>query len=135
LHQEAQDAIAANDIARARSAYERALAQNPGDDEARVGVVRVALLERGAQLTDLAAVRQAAGDRPDDVDAQLAVADLDVIGGHVTDAFARLVDVARRTSGPERERVRQRLVELFEVVGTADPRVVAARRSLASALY
>ena len=33
------------------------------------------------------------------------------------------------------DRVRERLVDLFEVVGTDDPRVVAARRALASALY
>jgi putative thioredoxin len=69
------------------------------------------------------------------VDAQLAVADLDVLGGQVQDAFDRLIDVIRSTAGPERERVRVRLVELFEVVGAEDPRVPAARRALASALY
>jgi putative thioredoxin len=35
----------------------------------------------------------------------------------------------------DRERVRVRLVELFTVVGVADPRVAQARRALASALF
>jgi len=53
----------------------------------------------------------------------------------VEDAFGRLVDLVRVTRGDERERVRLRLVDLFEVVGGEDPRVVAARRQLANALY
>ena len=72
---------------------------------------------------------------PADVDAQLAVADLDILGGKVEDAFGRLVDVLRTTFGPDRERVRVRLVDLFEVIGGEDPRVIAARRAMASALY
>ena len=84
---------------------------------------------------DLATVRAAAATRPDDIDAQLAVADVDVLGGQVTDAFDRLIDLLRATAGPERERVRLRLVDLFEVVGGDDARVVAARRAMASALY
>jgi putative thioredoxin len=94
----------------------------------------VGLLER-TQHADLQAARAAAAADPRDVDAQLAVADLDVLGGKVDDAFARLVDLLRVTAGPDRERVRARLVDLFEVVGGDDPRVVQARRAMASALY
>lgn len=101
---------------------------------ARAGLAQVGLLSRTRDF-DLAAVRQAAATDPADVDAQLAVADVDVLGGQVEDAFARLVDTVRVTTGPERERVRVRLVELFDVVGSDDPRVAAARRALASALY
>ena len=46
--------------------------------------------------------RAAAADRPDDVEAQLLVADIDLLGGHVKDAFARLLDLVRRTSDEER---------------------------------
>ena len=73
--------------------------------------------------------------RPDDLEAQMLVADLDVSGGHVDDAFDRLIQLVKRTSGDDRERVRERLLELFTVVGIADPRVAAARRALASALF
>ena len=42
--------------------------------------------------------RAAAADDPDDVDAQTLVADLDMLGGHVDDAFTRLVNLVARTS-------------------------------------
>lgn len=134
LHQAAYDAIESDDLPAAAAAYEQALRENPRDDMARAGLAQVGLLTRTRDV-DLADVRKAAADAPGDVDAQLAVADVDVLGGQVEDAFARLVDTVRVVAGPDRERVRVRLVELFEVVGTDDPRVVAARRALASALY
>lgn len=134
LHQAAYDAIESDDLPAARAAYEQALVENPRDALARAGLAQVGLLERTRDM-DLRAVRAAAADSPDDVDAQLAVADLDILGGQVEDAFGRLVDVLRRTSGEDRDRVRLRLVDLFEVVGGDDPRVVAARRAMASALY
>jgi putative thioredoxin len=134
LHQAAYEAIERDDLDAAAAAYAQALRENPRDDMARAGLAQVGLMQRTRDL-DLNAARTAAADRPEDVDAQLAVADLDVLGGKVEDAFARLVDLVRATSGDERERVRVRLVELFDVVGGDDPRVPAARRALASALY
>ena len=50
-------------------------------------------------------------------------------------AFRRLVDVVRRTSGEDRNRVRGHLVALFELFDAADERVAKARRELASALF
>ncbi|WP_084105653.1 tetratricopeptide repeat protein [Demequina sp. NBRC 110056] len=134
LHQEAYDAIEREDYAAAIDAYDRALRENPKDADARAGRAQVSLMER-SRLADLDAVRRAAADNPDDVDAQLAVADMDIMGGQVEDAFGRLIDLVRRTFGDDRERIRTRLVELFEVVGPADPRVAQARQSLASALF
>jgi putative thioredoxin len=134
LHQAAYDAIERDDFAAAAAAYQQALKENPRDGLARAGLAQVGLLER-TQHADLQAARAAAAADPRDVDAQLAVADLDVLGGKVDDAFARLVDLLRVTAGPDRERVRARLVDLFEVVGGDDPRVVQARRAMASALY
>lgn len=135
LHQAAYDAVAAGDLEAAKEAYEQALTQNPRDDQAKAGLAQVGLLARTGEVTDLAAARRAAADAPGDVAAQLVVADLDVAGGHVEDAFARLVDLVRVCSGDDREQVRLRLLDLFEVVGNDDARVVAARRALASALY
>lgn len=134
LHQTAYDALVRNDTAAARQAYEQALKENPRDALARAGLAQVGLLERTSGI-DAGAARAAAAAAPGDVDAQLAVADVDLLDGHIEGAFARLVDLVRATSGDVRERVRQRLVDLFEVVGGDDPRVVAARRALASALY
>lgn len=134
LHQAAYDAIERDDLPAATAAYQQALKENPRDALARAGLAQVGLLER-TRTVDLAAVRAAAAASPTDVDAQLAVADVDVLGGQVDDAFGRLVDLLRVTAGEDRERVRVRLVDLFEVVGGDDPRVVAARRAMASALY
>jgi putative thioredoxin len=134
LHQAAYDAIERDDYAAAATAYEQALKENPRDDLARAGLAQVGLLERTRDV-DAGAVRAAAASDARDVDAQLAVADLDLLGGKVEDALGRLVDVLRVTAGDERDRVRRRLLDLFEVVGPEDPRVVTARRAMASALY
>jgi len=134
LHQEAYDAIERDDLDAAAAAYGQALRENPRDDMARAGLAQVGLLQRTHDL-DAASVRAAAADRPDDLQAQLEVADLDVLGGQVDDAFGRLIDLVRSTAGEDRETIRIRLVDLFEVVGADDPRVPPARRALANALY
>ncbi|WP_029290393.1 tetratricopeptide repeat protein [Cellulomonas sp. HZM] len=131
LHQAAYDAIERDDLDAAVAAYEQALRENPRDDLARAGLAQVQLLVR-TRGADLQAVRAAAAAAPHDEQAQLAVADLDVLGGKIDDAFARLVDLLAATKS---DAVRQRLVDLFEVVGSADPRVTSARRAMANALY
>jgi putative thioredoxin len=134
LHAEAFAAIESGDYDRAAGAYERALAENPADAEAKAGLAQVRLLQR-VQHADAGAVRAAAADDSTDVEAQFAVADLDLSGGHVDDAFGRLLDLFAALPGDERTRVRERLVELFELVGEADARVGAARRRLTSLLF
>lgn len=134
LHAEAFEAIEAGDYARAITAYERALAENPRDDDAKAGLGQVRLLHR-VQGLDLQQVRAAAAAAPDDVDAQFQVADLDLAGGHVDDAFGRLLDLFAAAGPEQRTRIRERLVELFELIGAADPRVASARTRLTSLLF
>ncbi len=134
LHQAAFDAIERDDLDAAVDAYTQALAQNPADDEAAVGLAQVRLMQRTTGV-DQQAARAAAAQTPADSAAQMLVADLDVLGGHVEDAFSRLIEVVRVSAGDERETVREHLVELFSVVGTHDERVQKARRALMSALF
>ena len=134
LHQEAFDAIEAGEYPRAAAAYEQALAENPRDAEALAGLGQVRLLTRVADA-DLQAARAAAAASPADIDAQLLVADLDLAGGHVDDAFGRLLDLFAVLPTDERAPVRERLLELFGVVGDADPRVTRARGRLSSLLF
>lgn len=134
LHQEAFDAIERDDLPTAVSAYEKALTENPRDDQARAGLAQVRLLQRTRDV-DLAQARQAAADDPSDLEAQLLAADLDVLGGAVEDAFLRLLETIRASAGEERNRVREHMLALFEVVGGSDARVVKARRDLTNALY
>lgn len=134
LHAEAFEAIEAGDYPRAITAYEKALAENPRDAEARAGLGQVRLLDR-VQGLDLQAARAAAAAGPTDVAAQFAVADLDLAGGHVDDAFGRLLDLFAQLPDEDRAPVRERLLELFSLVGDADPRVLRARGRLASLLF
>ncbi|WP_156759593.1 co-chaperone YbbN [Microbacterium karelineae] len=134
LHQEAFDAIERGDYAAAAVAYEKALAENPRDGDAQAGLAQVTLLRR-VDGADLQAARQAAADAPADVDAQLAVADLDMAGGHVDDAFDRLLDAFAAQTGDPRTRIKDRLIEFFGLVGQADPRVIAARTRLTNLLF
>ena len=133
-HQEAYDAISAGDFATAIKEYETAIAQNPRDQLAVAGLAQVSLLAR-LEGADADAVRKAAADQPDDVSAQLAVADLDVSGGHLEDAFGRLLDLFTSLDAAGKNAVRTRVLEYFEIAGAEDPRVVAARRRLTGLLY
>jgi putative thioredoxin len=133
-YDEAYDAIERGDLAAAAAAYRSLLDQSPGDADARAGLGQVELLRR-TQALDERAVRQAAAENPDDVAAQSAVADLDLLGGQVEDAFSRLLDLVRRLSGSERDAARTHLVSLFELVGNQDDRVAKARTALANALF
>ncbi|MBO0897695.1 tetratricopeptide repeat protein [Arthrobacter sunyaminii] len=134
LHQEAYDAIVEGDYDGAAAAYRKALAEQPADAEAKAGLAQVELMAR-LKGVDAEKLRTDAAENPNDVDAQLAVADLDVSGGHVEDAFTRVVRLISRVFGEDRERARLRLLDLFEVVGTTDPRVTKARSALARALF
>ncbi|HEV7196886.1 MAG TPA: tetratricopeptide repeat protein [Pedococcus sp.] len=134
LHQEAYDAIERGDLDAAAAAYRQAVKENPADSEAELGLAQVGLMQR-THGADLPTARAAAAENPDDLGAQTLVADLDVLGGHVEDAFARLIDLVRATSGEEREQVRAHLLGLFAVVGTHDERVRKARTALMSALF
>ena len=131
---QAYDAIERDDLDGAAEAYRRLLNRKPADPTAQAGLTQVELLRRTRSLNP-SAVRRAAAERPDDVDAQTSAADLELLGGRVEDAFARLVELVRRTGGEERQRARTHLVGLFEVIGSGDPRVAKARTALANALF
>ncbi|MFC7220799.1 tetratricopeptide repeat protein [Streptomyces polyrhachis] len=130
----AAEALDRGELEGAILAYESVLANAPANTEAQLGLAQARLLHRIEGL-DAQAVRKAAADDPSDIEAQLRVADLDLAGGHVPDAFSRLVDTVARTAGDEREAVRVRLLALFEVVGGEDPRVAKARGALSRVLF
>jgi putative thioredoxin len=130
----AQDALGEGDIDRAVTEYQKLVDANPADTEAAAGLAMAKVLQR-TQGADLQTARAAAADAPDDVDAQTLVADLDLLGGHVEDAFNRLVALVARTSDADRTKARDHLLGLFAAVGNDDERVLAGRRNLASALF
>ena len=130
----AQDALGEGDIDTAVAEYQKLVDANPADAEAAAGLAMAKLLQRTAGA-DLNAARGAAAAAPDDVAAQTLVADLDLLGGHVDDAFNRLIGLVARTAGDERNAARNHLLGLFAAVGNDDARVIKGRQNLASALF
>jgi putative thioredoxin len=129
----AEAALDEGDFAGAAAQYEAILASEPANADAGLALRQVRLLERTA--TADASVVTTADAKPDDVAAALAAADYELMGQELDAAFARLLGLLRRTSGDERNAVRDRLVEYFELIGPDDPRVTRARRDLTNALF
>jgi putative thioredoxin len=129
----AEAALDAGDYEQATQRYQAILAQEPANEEAALALRQVQLLQRLEGVDQEAAAR--ADAEPADVEAQLAAADLAFAGNEVEQALARLVRAVAATSGDDRERVRTRLLEYFDLLGPDDPRVPSARRELARALF
>jgi putative thioredoxin len=129
----AEDALDRGDYAAAEAAYQDILAVEPANEQAKAALAQTRFLSRAEQADPAAVTRADAA--PDDLDAQLAAADAEIAGNDVEAAFNRLVGAVGRTAGEERDRAREHLVGLFELFPTDDPRVTAARRALARALF
>lgn len=132
---EAEKLMDAGKFDEAVAAYDALLASEPNDPVLIAGRNGAALLGR-LDGKDPTALLTAAQQHPDDVDAQLAAADVELMGGRPADAFNRIIQVVRATHDEERETARTRLLDLFfEMVGQSAPEVAAARRSLAAVLF
>jgi putative thioredoxin len=129
----AEAALDAGDYALAAQRYQAIVDQEPANEQAALALGQVRLLQRLESVDRSAAQR--ADIAPDDVDAQLAAADLALAGGDVASALDRLLGAVTRTAGDDRDRLRTRLLEYFDLLGPEDARVSAARRQLARALF
>ena len=129
----AEEALDAGDYDLAAQRYQAILDQEPANTEAQLALGQVRLIQRLDTVDREAAAR--ADSAPEDVDAQLAAADLSVAGNDVQAALDRLLRTVSRVSGDDRDRVRQRLLEFFDLLGPDDPRVPVARRQLTRALF
>ena len=131
---EALAALEAGDLIGAEDAYKRFLARKPQDPYAKLGLAHTQLQLRIVGVDLVAAIADAQAD-PADIDRALRAADVEVATGSVEPAFIRLLALVKATSGDERARVKDRLLELFSLVDPADPRVIKARADLANALF
>lgn len=130
----ADAALEQGDFATAEAEFDKLLAADPNDAEAKAGKAQVGLLARAADL-DAPTVLAAAAEPDADVDSHLQAADVEMISGSPEAAFARLLGLVRTAAGDEKDRARVRLLELFETLDGTDPRVLKARRDLMSALF
>ena len=130
----ADAALQRGDFAGAAAEFDKLIKSNPRDVEAIAGKAQSELLARSLGA-DVETVLAAATDAPDDVDAQLAAADVEIIAGDPAAGFDRLIGLIRRLPSDAREPVRARVVELFTTMDPADPAVLKARRELSAALF
>jgi putative thioredoxin len=133
-HPEAEEALAKGDFDTAENLFKAALANSPADEEAKFGLARAGL---GRRLIDQepADLIAAADADPKNVEAAKAAADAEVVSGNAGSAFNRLISLIRTTTGDEKESLRLRVLDLFEVLGADDPAVTKARTALMRALF
>lgn len=131
---EAMDALEVGNLIAAEAAYKKWLARKPAENLAKLGLAQTQLLIRteGMDLNDI--IGQST-QNPSDIALQLKAADVEIVNGGVEAAFTRLLHAVRATTGDDRAKVKDHLLNLFALVDQSDPRLVAARKELASALF
>jgi putative thioredoxin len=131
---EAMEALEAGDYVAAEAAYKKWLSRKPAENLAKLGLAQTQLLMRTEGL-DLNQVIDESTKNPTDIALQLKAADVEMVNGGVEAAFTRLLHAVRATAGDDRNKVKDHLLNLFALVDPSDPRLVAARKELASALF
>lgn len=131
---EAMEALEAGDYVAAEAAYKKWLSRKPAENLAKLGLAQTQLLIRTEGL-DLDTVISESTKNPNDITLQLKAADVEIVNGGVEAAFTRLLHAVKATQGDERTKIKNHLLELFALVDPSDPRLAAARKELASALF
>lgn len=131
---DAMNALESGDYAAAEVAYKKWLARKPAENLAKLGLAQTQLLMRTENLDPKTVIAQSDAT-PSNVDLQLRAADVEIVNGGVEPAFTRLLQAIKATSGDERTKVKNHLLNLFALVDPSDPRLAAARKELASALF
>lgn len=122
-HMAAIAAIEAGDLPTARTIYQQIASTSPADLDAKAGLAQVELM-----------IRALAQEPTDPFELVLFSADQLLIAGDSEAAFASLL--ARFAIDFEnREVLKERLLELFTLVGPAEQSVIQARRQLASLMF
>lgn len=128
---EAADFLIAGDLDNAEKLYRERLSVNPTDTDAKSSLALIALQRRLASVN----ISELKLPAVDDVSARLTYADSQILIGNHEQAYEILIQTIKALSGADRDEVKTRLLELFEIADPADPILLAARRALASALY
>lgn len=131
---EAMQALESGDYLMAEAAYKKWLARRPSENLAKLGLAQTQLLMRTATL-DLDSVILASTQEPSNIALQLQAADVEMVNGGVEAAFTRLLHAVKATKSDERTMIKEHLLSLFALVDPTDPRLIKARKELASALF
>ena len=130
----AYDAMGKGDFATAQAEFEKILAATPSDPLAKIGKAQSGLLARVEVLDPTQALirADAKGASADQI---MDAADLEIATGELAKGFSRLILAISETTGEDRDKLRLRLLDLFETQDPSDPAVLKARRDLTTALF
>ena len=131
---EAMNALEIGDYVAAEAAYKKWLSRKPAEALAKLGLAQTQLLIR-TQSQDLNTVISQSKAAPADIELHIKAADVEIVNGDVEAAFTRLLTAIKVSSGNDRTKLKNHLLELFALVDPSDPRLNAARKELASALF
>ncbi|MFM9141267.1 MAG: co-chaperone YbbN [Actinomycetota bacterium] len=122
------------DYSGAAMAFKNWLQRSPNEQMAKLGLAQCELALRISSLDFVRTLKD--GDaNPDSLQHQLMAADVEVASGKHKDGFTRLLGCVSRFKGEDRNRAKDHLLLLFQLVDQSDPDLIKARQALASALF
>lgn len=130
--QAAYAAMEKGDYKAAKNSYEAWLKRKPNEQVAVVGLAQVNLMLRIEGLDPTLTLKNA---KENDLTSQLMCADIEIATGNYEAAFDRLIKAVKSFTGEDRDKAKNHLISLFNLVDPTDPRLVKARTQLASALF
>lgn len=134
LHIDVQHCLEEGKYQEALQLLRTAISQNPNDDYALSQLARTNFLVR-LQDIDVETIKQQVTSATQDLDLQMMMADIEFFEDHVEAACQRLLERFIFLLPGEKDMVRLRIVEYFEILGQDDPRVSPIRRKLTGLLY
>jgi putative thioredoxin len=130
-HKAAVELLNSGAYADAKAAYQQILNETPSDPIAAAGVAQSELLLRLEGVD----VDHVLNNPPQNFDELLVAADALLAIGDYADAFEALLVNFAEASQDDKNAMRERLLQYFEIVGKSTPEVVAARNRLTSMLF
>ncbi|MEY4320847.1 MAG: hypothetical protein RLZZ471_788 [Actinomycetota bacterium] len=130
-HMEAAEALNAGENQKALELYQQILRESPADSLAAAGLSQTELLLRVEGLD----FEKVLDNSPQNFDELMVFADALIAIGDFAVGFDALLSNFSDVSKDEQQQMKDRLLKYFEIVGKADPTVIAARARLTSMLF
>jgi putative thioredoxin len=127
--------LKSGDLERAKTTLHLVRPDGAGDDAIRAIEAELKLRDQAANAPDTAPLREKLVANPGDHQARYDLALALDAGGNREGALDELLEIVRRDRKWNDEAARRHLVTLFEAMGPADERTIAARRKLSSILF